>query len=65
VDLRFTGDAWVVGHRDGTASVKLAGTSLARIPASPFDVPCLSGLLLGLRLWQARRRRPTILLRIR
>jgi hypothetical protein len=53
----------VVDHRDGTASLRLADYSLGRIRASSFDLPSLNNLLLGLRLWQARRQRPVIVLR--
>jgi hypothetical protein len=56
LDLRFTGDPWVVDHKDGTASVRLDNYWLARIQAMPFDLPSLNRLLLQLRQWQVRRR---------
>jgi hypothetical protein len=56
LDLRFTGDPWVVDHADGTASVRLDDYRLARIQTMPFDVPSLNQLLLQLRLWETRRR---------
>lgn len=56
LDLRFTGDPWVVDHQDGTASVRLDNYRLARIQATPFDVPSLNHLLQQLRQWQMRRR---------
>lgn len=56
LDLRFTGDPWVVDHEDGTASVRLDDYRLARIHTMPFDLPSLNQLLLQLRLWQTRRR---------
>jgi hypothetical protein len=56
LDLRFTGDPWVVDQQDGTATVRLDNYRLARIRASPFDVPSLNHLLLQLRQWQMRRR---------
>ena len=56
IDLRFTGDPWVVDHEDGTASVRLDDYRLARLQTVPFDVPSLNQLLLQLRLWQTRRR---------
>ncbi|MGH7174093.1 MAG: hypothetical protein ACRELF_09115 [Gemmataceae bacterium] len=56
LDLRFTGDPWVVDHEDGTASVRLDDYRLARIQTVPFDLPSLNQLLLQLRLWQTRRR---------
>jgi hypothetical protein len=56
LDLRFTGDPWVVDHKDGTASVRLDNYRLARIQTLPFDLPSLNQLLLQLRQWQIRRR---------
>jgi hypothetical protein len=55
VDLRFTGDPWVVDHADGTASVRLDNYRLAAIRTMPFDLPSLNRLLLQLRQWQMRR----------
>lgn len=56
LDLRFTGDPWVVDHADGTASVRLDNYRLARLQMLPFDLPSLNQLLLQLRQWQVRRR---------
>lgn len=56
LDLRFTGDPWVVDQRDGTASLRLDDYRLARIQTSPFDLPSLNQTLLQLRQWQMRRR---------
>lgn len=56
LDLRFTGDPWVVDHEDGTASVRLDNFRLARIQTLPFDLPSFNHLLLQLRQWQIRRR---------
>lgn len=56
LDLRFTGDPWVVDHKDGTASVRLDNYGLARIQTVPFDVPSLNRLFLQLREWQRRCR---------
>lgn len=56
LDLRFTGDPWVVEDEDGTASLLLDDLRLARIETMPFDLPSLNQLLLQLRLWQTRRR---------
>ncbi len=56
LDLRFTGDPWVVDQQDGTATVRLDNYRLARLHASPCDVPSLNHLLLQLRQWQLRRR---------
>lgn len=56
LDLRFTGDPWVVDQEDGTASVRLDDYRLARIETMPFDLPSFNQLLLQLRQWQIRRR---------
>jgi hypothetical protein len=55
LDLRFTGDPWVVDHKDGTASVRLDNYRLARIQTMPFDLPSLNQLWMQLRQWQVRR----------
>lgn len=56
LDLRFTGDPWVVDHEDGTSSVRLDNYPLARIQTVPLDLPSLNQLLLQLRYSQMRRR---------
>lgn len=56
LDLRFTGDPWVVDHKDGSASVRLDNYRVARIQTMPFDLPSLNQLVLQLRQWQVRRR---------
>jgi hypothetical protein len=56
LDLRFTGDPWVVGNEDGTASICLDNYLLTNVQTLPFDVPSLNHLLLQLRQWQMRRR---------
>jgi len=56
LDLRFTGDPWVVDQQDGTASLRLDNYRLARIQTLPFDLPSLNRLLLQLRQCQMRRR---------
>jgi len=55
LDLRFTGDPWVVEHEDGTASVQLNNYCLAGIRTLSLDVPSLNSLLLQLRQAQMRR----------
>jgi hypothetical protein len=55
LDIRFTGDPWLVDQLDGTASLKLDNYRLAHIQTLPFDVPSLNQLLLRLRQWQMRR----------
>jgi len=54
-DLRFKGDAWVVDHADGTASVCLGDYALVRIGVLPLDVPSLNRTLHQVRLGQTRR----------
>ena len=56
LDLRFTGDPWVVDQQDGTATVRLDNYRLARIESLSFDVPSLNRLFLQLRQCQMRRR---------
>jgi hypothetical protein len=56
LDVRFTGDPWVVDQQDGTATVRLDNYRLTRIRALPFDLPSLNFLLLQLRQCQMRRR---------
>jgi hypothetical protein len=55
LDLRFTGDPWVVDHHDGTSSVKLDDYRLARIQTVPFDLPSLNCLWMQLRQCRMRR----------
>jgi hypothetical protein len=56
VDLRFTGDPWVVHHADGTSSLCLDDYCLTSITTLALDVPCLNRTLHRLRASQARRR---------
>ncbi|HEY7428384.1 MAG TPA: hypothetical protein VH682_29395 [Gemmataceae bacterium] len=56
IDLRFTGDPWIVDQQDGTATVRLDNYRLARIQTLSFDVPSLNRLLQQLRQCQMRRR---------
>ena len=58
LDLRFTGDPWVVDEEDGTSSLRLDDYCLASIAAVGFDLPVLNRTLLALRLRQARRQPP-------
>ena len=48
MDLRFTGDPWVVGG-DGGASLCLDGYQLATLSALSFDLPSLNQTLYRLR----------------
>jgi hypothetical protein len=56
LDVRFTGDPWVVDHADGTSSLCLDDYCLVSITALALDLPCLNGTLHRLRASQARRR---------
>lgn len=49
LDLRFTGDPWVVGRDDGAASLYLDGYQLATLSAVCFDLPSLNRTLCRLR----------------
>src|SRR5579884_1434116 len=42
LDLRFTGDPWAVGHKDGRAWVQLDKYRLARIPINSY-CSCVNG----------------------
>lgn len=55
LDVRFTGDPWVVDQCDGSASVRLDNYHLVRIEALPFDLPSFNQLLLQLRQGSMRR----------
>lgn len=57
LDLRFTGDPWVVDQEDGSVSVRLDNYPLAFVQVAPFDMPSLNRLFLELRQWQIRRHR--------
>jgi hypothetical protein len=49
LDLRFTGDPWVVGRGDCGASLYLDGYQLATLAALPFDLPSFNRTLCQLR----------------
>jgi len=53
LDLRFSGDAWVVQPRDGLLVLCLGDSPLARIEALSLDQPSLNSLV-----DRARHRRP-------
>lgn len=55
LDLRFTGDPWVVPQPDGTASLCLDDYQLLHVQLSPLDVPSFNRTVLGMRHLQARR----------
>jgi len=58
LDLRFTGDPWVVDEQDGTSSLRLDDYCLASIAALGFHLPVLNRILRTLRRRQARRQPP-------
>jgi len=49
LDLRFTGDPWVVGRTDDGASLCLDNYQLATLSAVCFDLPSLNRTLCHLR----------------
>jgi hypothetical protein len=49
LDHRFTGDAWIVDHRDGTASLRLGDYPLTTLPVAAFDLPALNRFWTNLR----------------
>jgi hypothetical protein len=53
LDLRFSGDAWVVRPRDGVLVLCLGDSPLAKISALPLDQPSLNAIV-----DRARHRRP-------
>jgi hypothetical protein len=55
LDLRFTGDPWVVGRGDGGACLCLDGYQLATLSAVCFDLPSLNRTLCHLRRPPCRR----------
>lgn len=55
LDLRFTGDPWVVARADGGASLCLDGYQLTNLSALPFDLPSLNRTLCHLRRPPGRR----------
>lgn len=54
LDLRFTGDPWVVASGSFGASLCLDGYQLTRLSALPFDLPSLNRTLCHLRRPPAR-----------
>lgn len=55
LDLRFTGDPWVVARGEGGASLCLDGYQLTSLYALPFDIPSLNRTLCRLRRPPTRR----------
>src|SRR5437868_6273468 len=56
LDLRFTGDPWLVDDEAGIASVCLDDYRLAQVCLLSLDVPAFNRLFLGMR--QSRSRYP-------
>jgi hypothetical protein len=59
LDLRFTGDPWVVSHCDGTAALCLGDYRLVGIAALPFDLPTLNRVFNQMRYHRMRHRART------
>lgn len=54
-DLRFKGDACVVGEEEGAvASVCLGDYRMVQLEVTPFDLPSLNSTLWQVRVGQAR-----------
>ena len=53
LDLRFTGDTWIVRHSDGRLGLCLGNLTLAHIDGLNLDLPSLNTLL-----DRARNRKP-------
>lgn len=53
LDLRFTGDAWVVPQADGPPALFLGNYRLVHVEALPLDLPTLNQML-----DRARHQRP-------
>lgn len=56
LDMRFTGDAWIVDGRDGTLGLFLGDYRLASIAGVALDVPSLNQQFEMMRHRRARRR---------
>jgi hypothetical protein len=55
LDLRFTGDPWIVAGDDGAAALCLDDYRLATLSALRLDLPSLNRTLCGLRRPVCRR----------
>jgi hypothetical protein len=55
IDLRFTGDAWLLDNRDGTATLCLGAYRMLNVQTTPLDLPGLNRAFFSLRLGQARK----------
>ena len=49
IDPRFVGDAWIVDHRDGTASARLDNYTVTTFSLGAFDLPALNRFWTDLR----------------
>jgi hypothetical protein len=56
LDLRFTGDPWIVDHNDGTFKLCLGDYCLVGIAGVTFDLPSFNQVLDRLRSRRPRRR---------
>jgi hypothetical protein len=59
LDLRFTGDPWIVDRRDGTFTLCLGDYCLVGIHGVTFDLPSFNQVLdrMRSRRWQQRRKK--------
>jgi hypothetical protein len=58
LDLRFSGDAWIVDGGDDSMTLCLGDYNLVNIQALPLDLPSLNQLFDRARHRRPRRRRP-------
>jgi hypothetical protein len=56
LDLRFSGDAWIVDRDDGTVALCLGDYCLTRFQGVALDLPALNSLFNGMRHRRPRRR---------
>lgn len=58
LDLRFSGDPWIVDRGSGLFAICLGNYPLAWMDGLPFDLPSLNRQFHGLRHRRPRPRRP-------
>jgi hypothetical protein len=57
LDLRFTGDPWIVRREDGSCAICLGDTPLAGIRAVQLDLPSLNSVIDRMRHPRHRHRK--------
>jgi hypothetical protein len=56
LDLRFSGDPWIVDRKDGTFALCLGDYCLVRFPGAALDLPGLNHIFNAMRHRRPRRR---------